>query len=68
MLPKISVTTKKASNKSCSELNFVKKNPCAYVYLPPLWSKGFERLIWLKYYTQRQIAFNLVLNADKNTD
>ncbi len=34
---------------------------------PQSGDRGFERLIWLKYYTERQIIFNLGLNADKNT-
>ncbi len=31
-------------------------------------ARGIEKLIWLKYYTERQITFNLGLNADKNND
>ncbi len=48
-----------------------KKSASAYVYLfPPLSSEasGLEKMIWLKYYTERQITFNLGLNADKNTN
>ncbi len=30
--------------------------------------KGLEKLIWLKYYNERQIKFNLELNDDKNTN
>ncbi len=44
--------TKKAPNKSCSELNFVQKSPEEHSLSPPppqRGAKGFERLIWLKY-------------------
>ncbi len=33
MLPKIHITSKKGSNKKCSEFNFVQKSPRAYVHL-----------------------------------
>ncbi len=31
-------------------------------------ARGLKRLIWLKYYTERQITFNLALYVDKNTN
>ncbi len=36
---------KKASNKSCSELNFVQKSPWAHMSIPPPeWSKGAQKI------------------------
>ncbi len=35
MLPKINVTSKKDSNKSCSELNFIQKSPQVHMCIPP---------------------------------
>ncbi len=69
-LSKIRITWKKASNKSCSELNFVQKSPWAHMSISHrsrAWE--LERLIWLKYYIvlKRQITFNLRLNTAKNT-
>ncbi len=69
-LPKIRIASKKASNKSCSELNFVQKSPQAHlaIFLQS-GARGLERLIWLKYNTlmKRQNTFDLVLNAAKST-
>ncbi len=41
-----------------------------YIHLPPEWSKGLERLIWLKYYNVHkwQMTFILGWNTTKNTD
>ncbi len=68
-LPKIRVISKKASNKSCLELNFVQNSASTYVY--PLWSeaRGLERLIRLKYYFVLKLknTFNLGHNTAKNT-
>ncbi len=71
-LPKIRIPSKKASNKSCLELNFVQKSPRAHMSIPPPPSGAMEleRLIWLKYSyiaLKRQFTFNLGLNAGKNT-
>ncbi len=47
MLPKIRITSKKASNKSCSELNFMQKSPRAHTSisrLPPEWSYGTRKI------------------------
>ncbi len=35
LLPKIRITSKKASNESCSKLNFVQKSPRASMYISP---------------------------------
>ncbi len=62
---------KRISNKSCSELNFVKESQWAHMSIfPQSGARGFERLIWLKYYIllTLQITFNLALNADKNIE
>ncbi len=71
MLPKILITSKKASNKSCLELNFIQKNQRAHISVSPQsGARGCEGLIQLKYYIvlKRQITFNLGLNTDKNTE
>ncbi len=67
MLPKIRIPSKKAWNKSCSELNFIQKSSrriCLSVP-PPLQSgaRGQERLICLKYYMilKWQITFRHIL-------
>ncbi len=62
--------TKKASNKSCSELNFLQKSPQEYMSISPqsgAW--GLERLIWLRYdiVLKWKNTFNLGLNAAKST-
>ncbi len=51
MLPKIRIVSKKASNKSCSELNFIQESPRAHKSISP-WSgaRELERLAGLKYY------------------
>ncbi len=50
-------------------INFVQKRQQVYMSIyPQRGARGLERLIWLKYYTERQITFNLGLNYDKNTD
>ncbi len=40
------------------------------VYLPPEWSQGLERLIWLKYYdlVKQQITFTFGLNVGKSNE
>ncbi len=61
MLPKIHVTSEKASNKSCSELNFVPKSLRAHMSISPQsGARGLERLILLKYNTvmKRENTFN----------
>ncbi len=68
-LLKILIILKKASNKSCLELNFIQKVR-ERTYLPPLpqsGAMGIERLIWLKYYIvlKQEITFNLGLNYQK---
>ncbi len=35
LLPKIRMTSKKASNESCSKLNFARKSPRAYMSVSP---------------------------------
>ncbi len=69
-LPKIRITSKKASNKSCLKLNFIQKSPGAHMSISP-WSgaRGLERLASSNYYSEgkQKITFNLGLNAAKNT-
>ncbi len=67
-LPKISIVSKKASNKNCSELNLVQKSPWVNMSISP-WSgaRAFERLACSKYVRKRQITFYLWLNVAKNT-
>ncbi len=50
-LPKIRMISKKASNKSCLELNFIQKSSRVHMSISA-WSgaRGLQRLIWLKYY------------------
>ncbi len=70
MLLKIRITSKKTSNESCMELNFVQKSPGAHMSIfSHSGARGLERFILLKYYTvqKRQITFNLELNAAENT-
>ncbi len=50
-MKKIGITSKKATNKSCSELNFVQKSLRVHMSISP---------------QKRQITFNLELNATKN--
>ncbi len=68
MLRKVRITYKKASNKSCSELNFVQKSAQAHMSFSP-WSgaRGLERLIWLKYNIALKMenTFTLAMNAPK---
>ncbi len=70
MLPKIRITSKKASNKNCLELNFVQKSPQVQMYISS-WSgaRELKRLVRLKYYIllKEQITFTLALNVAKNT-
>ncbi len=50
-LPKIRITSKKASKKSCLELNFVQKSPQAHISIfPQSGARWLGRLMWLKYY------------------
>ncbi len=70
MLPKIHINSKKASNESCSKLNFVQKSPQAHISISPRsGATTFEGLIWLLYYIilKLPITFNLGPNAAKNT-
>ncbi len=69
-LPKIRIKSRKASNKSYSELNFVpivRKRIC--LTPPPVWSQGFQRSVCLKSYNVQKwkIRFNLWFNTAKNT-
>ncbi len=69
MLPKLRITSKKASNSCCLELNFVQKSQRVHMSISPQsGAKGLERLIWLKCFIvlKRQITFNLGLTATKN--
>ncbi len=51
MLPKIRITSKKASNKSCSELNFVRKSTRANISIGPMsGAYGLHRSVCLKSY------------------
>ncbi len=71
-LLKIRITSKKASNKSCSELNLIQKSPRVHMSIYSPWSKdrGLERLACSKYYYigKQQITYKLGLNAAKNMD
>ncbi len=70
MAPKIRIISKKASNKSCSELNFIQKSLQAHTSISPQGgARELERLMWLEYYIvlKLQITLNLVLNTTKNT-
>ncbi len=63
-------STKKASNKSFSELNFAQKSPQAHMSITPQsGARGLERLMLLKYIIvlKLKITLNLGLNAAKNT-
>ncbi len=69
MLPKICVTFEKASNKSCSELDFVQKSAeCICLSSPKSGAWGLQRLIRLKYniVIKRENTLTLGLNAAKN--
>ncbi len=45
MLQKIPMTSKNISNKNCSLLNFLQKNPVdAYLYLPQEWSQKAPKI------------------------
>ncbi len=70
VMPKIRSILKKASNKSCSELNFVQKSSGAHMSSSPTceaWE--FKRSVYLKSYNVQKwdIRFTLGLNATKNT-
>ncbi len=70
MLPKIRIISKKALNKSCSELNFVQRSPRAHMSISPMGgAMGLQRSVCLKCYNaqKREIRFTLGLNAAKNT-
>ncbi len=67
-MPKINVKSERASNKSCSELNCVRKSPRAHMSISPRsGARGLEKLIWLKYniILKRENTFALGLNAAK---
>ncbi len=50
-LPKVRITSKKASNKSCSKLNFAQKSPRAYTSISPMsGARGLQRSVCLKSY------------------
>ncbi len=50
MQPKVRISRKKASNKSCLELNFIQKNTRAHMYISPgSGARGLERLAHSKY-------------------
>ncbi len=70
MLPKICITSKKASNKSCPGLNFAQKSPRAHMCISfSSGASGLQRSIYLKSYNVQkwEIRFTLGLNAAKNT-
>ncbi len=70
ILPKIRITSKKASNKNCSKLNFAQKSPRAHMSISPTsGTRGHQRSVCLKSYNvqKREIRFTLELNAAKNT-
>ncbi len=69
MLPKIRITSEKASNKSCSEFNFVQKSPRTHMSISHhSGARVPERLIQLKYeiILKRENTFTLGLIAAKN--
>ncbi len=62
--------SKKASNKSCLELNFVQKSSWAHISISPRsGDRGLQRSVCLKSYNVQklEISFTLGLNAAKNT-
>ncbi len=65
MLQQIPIISKNASNKNCSELNFLEKNS-VYIYLNLLqkWSYGAPKIATIE--TERRIT--LELNPAKNSD
>ncbi len=68
---KIAIIWKKASSKSCLELNSLQKSQRAHMSTSPRSGvRGLQWLIWLKYYNvqKRQITFTLWLDTAKNTD
>ncbi len=70
MLPKICITCKKTSSKSCSELNFVQRSPPAHMSISPTsGARGSKDQVCLKSYNvqKREIRFTLGLDAAKNT-
>ncbi len=68
MLLKIRLISKKASNESCSKLNFVQKRPRAHMPISPRsGARALERLLWLLYGTETANYIHLWLNSAKNT-
>ncbi len=68
-LPKIHVTYEKTSNKSCSELNFVRKSPRVHMSISPhSGARELKKLIWFKYniVLKSKNTFTLELNTAKN--
>ncbi len=51
-LPKISIISKKASNKSCLELNFIQESPQVHMFIRP---RSEARVL------QRSICWNLIM-------
>ncbi len=64
---KITHYMKKASNKSCSELNFIQKSPGLHMSISPTSGAiGLQRVSLKSYYAQkRDIRFTLGLNTEK---
>ncbi len=68
--PNIYITSKKASNKSCSKPNFTQKSSRAHMSISPTsGARGLQRSICLKSYNvqKQEIRFTLRLNTAKNT-
>ncbi len=69
-LLKVRITSKKASSKSCAELNFVRKSPWAHKSISPVsGSRGLQRSICLKFYNVQKwkMWFTLGLSDAENT-
>ncbi len=65
MLPKVRITRKKASIKSCSELNFVQKSPQVDMSIClRSGARGLERLKWLK--SDVELKQQIKINYFKN--
>ncbi len=51
MLTKLPIITKTASNKSCSELNFLQKSQAVHMSVSPMsGARRLQRLPYFKYY------------------
>ncbi len=64
MLQQIPIILKNASNKNCSELNFLEKNNRTHISNPQKWNYGAPKFATFEI----ENRITLELNAAKNTD